>query len=215
MGISSSGSIVFTNDGAAPSCVQLGVHARGTLQRLVVAKEAGTINGGAIRVYDRRGACVGQPDFNTKNGVIVSLADNGGNVRLTSATPHGLSVGDEIEFKDAARVVYPGIYTVSAHISATVVDLNVAFVSNAAGLWQTKPWMPTLLPQMHSILHENVGIGGNYSTFDLGRGYENRDNQDPLTRRRQPALWLEYTPAAGSGTATFQVAYTSVSAETI
>jgi hypothetical protein len=211
MGISASGSTTFTNNGTAVTCVELGVHARGTLQRLIVAKVSGTTLGGTVKIYDRRGACVGQPDLEVKSGAIVSLTDSSSFVRLTSATAHGLGFGDRIEFKDAARVTYPGIHTVTAKVSDTVVDLNVAYTANAAGIWQTEPWVPTQLPQTHLILVDTVSAEGEMVKFDLNRGYENRDNQDSISRRRSPSLWLEYTPAEGSGACVFHVAYTSVS----
>lgn len=212
MSISASGSTTFSNNGTAVTCVPLGVHVRGTLQRLIIAKRSGTTLGGTVKIYDRRGACIGQPDLEVaSSGTIASLADSSTFVRLTSVDAHNLVPGNRIEFKGAARTTYPGIHTVTATISATVVDLDVTYTANAAGIWQTEPWIPTQLPQTHLVLSETVPATGELVMFDLNRGYENRDNQDAISRRRAPRLWMEFTPAAGSESCVFEVAYTSVS----
>lgn len=212
MSITTSGFVGFANNGTAVTCVSLGVHARGTLQRLIVVKKTGTTQGGTVKVYDRRGACFGQPDLEVAgSGTISSITDSSSFVRMTAASAHNLLVGDRIEFKGAAATTYPGVHTVTSVVSPTAVNLNATYTAGATGVWQTEPWIPTQLAPTHLVLSETLPADGELIMFDLNRGYENRDNQDPVTRRRAQRLWLEFTPAVGSGACTFEVAFTSVS----
>ena len=210
MGLSYSNSVAFTTSATLRTCVQVPAHTRGELQRLVLVKTSGTIVGGSISLYDRRGACLGQTDLNvTQAGVVSSVADSGGDALVTTAAVHNVEPGTQIEFKGDLATTYPGLHTVTSVVSDTALLLGTAFASNAAGSWQTAPWIPTLHPDNHLVLIEAVSASGSVRLFDLERAYMNRDNQTEKDRRPTAALWLEYTPTGGSGVANFELAITS------
>jgi hypothetical protein len=191
--------------------VQLGVPTYGRLSRVALSLESGTITGGTLYIYDRKGACQNQLDLNTEASGSAAVADAGGLVQVTTAAPHNLLPGAVIEFKGELRSEYPSLYTVAAIPDATTFVLDTPYVvpANPTGLWQTAPFFPTLNPINHLILVETITATGQLLLPEINRAYQNRDNQVELLRQMTPALWLEYVPQAGSDPAVFQFSFTT------
>lgn len=203
--------IVFNSDGITPTCVQLGVPTYGRLSRIALSLESGTITGGTLYIYDRKGACRDQLDLNTKAAGFAAIADSGGLVEVTTPAPHGILPGTIIEFKGAPRAEYPLLYAVSAIPSPTTFVLDTPYVvpADPLGLWQTAPLFPTLNAINHLVVLETIPVSGELLLLELNRAYQNRDNQNELLRQMTPALWLEYVPQVGSDPAVFQFSHTT------
>jgi len=203
--------ILFDSDGVAPTCAQLGVPTYGRLSRFALSLGVGTITGGTLYIYDRKGACQNELDLNTKASGFATIANAGGLVQVTAPVDHRVYPGDMVEFKGPPRAEYPAVYQVLTIPSSTVFVLDTPYVAPAdpLGLWQTAPMFPTLNPINHVVVVEAVPATGELLLLELNRAYQNRDNQNELLRQMTPALWLEYIPQGGSGAATFQFSYTT------
>jgi hypothetical protein len=124
-----------------------------------------------------------------------------------------MKVGDQFEVKGCEVSNYNTKFTVVKVLDETSVETNVAYTADAtAGYWQTLPWMPTYTPVTHLVIGDDITAGGIFKEYELGRGYENRDNQSQSMRCRHSALWLELNPAAdegeGDNSQVWEVSYT-------
>ena len=188
--------VAFTGVAATPICVELPLPPRGILERLIVTQVSGTPGGGTLSVYNRKGACVGEVDLNVdESGSVTASAGSPGNVLIFFAADHNLKVGDSFEVKGHTEASVNVTHEVVTVVSSTVVVTDIAFVGvGTGGVWQTSPFFPTQHPDSH-LVYEGTVAAGSLKAFDIGRGYENRDNQSETMRARHQALWMEFTPA--------------------
>lgn len=202
--------IVFNSDGVTPTCVEVGVPRQGRLARIALSLQSGSLTGGTLYLYDRKGACQDQLDLNTDASGFAEIADAAGLVEVTTPVPHGILPGVIVEFKGPPRAEYPLLYTVVAIPSETTFVLDTPYVAPAdpLGLWQTKPLFPTLNAINHLVVVESIPVSGEL-WVELNRAYQNRDNQSEKLKQLTSALWLEYVPQVGSAPAVFQFSYTT------
>ena len=196
-----SSTTVFDTAGTTPKCVELPASQRGDLDRVIITQLSGTAMSATFKIYDRRGACAGEPDIHVDNyGSIVSVTNSGGNTAITFDAAHGMQVGDRFEIKENNVTEYNVIHTVTSVTSDTAVVTDIGYTSapSTMGVWQTEPFLPTTSPVGHLLYSGSITAGNDFTAFDLGRGYENRDNQLEVDRLRYNALWLEFTPGAGT-----------------
>ena len=182
---------------------ELPTPAHGLLDRLTVSKLGGALTEVQVRVYNRRGACVGGIDRFCRGGAIDSVADQAGKVRLVTAEPHKFLGGEKLLLKDTDTVLDRVVGTVTAVVDATTVDTDLTHTAVSAGYWQTAPKIYPLLPAEAYLVYSAANIP--VAEFDLDREYENRDNQDEHARTRQTALYLQMNP---NNSGTVVVAYT-------
>jgi len=207
-----------TTTGGVSNCIDLPMPARGTLDRLILKQTTGTDVDFDYTVYNRKGACPTGNDLHVNAGTVTAVVTNGGQAKLTIThdqfEPYGytLQVGDVIYVKGTNVTAYNVIHTIASVDSATEVTTDISYSSaiTTNGLWQDS--VPLVFPRhdptMHLVMAENTGTSGNASAnFDLNRVYENDDNQSFTKRTQATSLWLDLQPA-GSGSKTFEVAYT-------
>lgn len=199
--------VEFDATASTPVCVELPAVPRGLLRRFVIKQVSGTSANGSFTLYDRKGACSQATDLNVKeSGTVTSVANEGGNAKITFGASTGLQVGDTIEIKGNSVADYNTTHTITAKVSDSVFVSDVSYTSAGSnGLWQTSPFMQTYAPLAHVVFTDNVS-SGEFSKYDIYIGFENRDNQSETKRTRYQALWLEFTP---SQTGTFQAAITT------
>ena len=205
--------------GGVSNCIEIPVPPRGVLERIIVKQTAGTDVDFDFVVYNRKGACPSAIDLHVNGGAVTAVVTNGGSVQLTITTTqtypygHELVVGDKLYVKGTNVASYNVVHTIVSVESATLVTTDITYSSaiTTAGVWQDS--VPQVYkrndPTMHIVNESTTGIAGNASAiFDLERTYENADNQDITARRLATSLWVDLQPA-GSGSKTFEVAYTS------
>lgn len=194
-----------------PVAIELPMPPRGVLERVIMTQLDDHPEAAVCNIYDRKGACIAANDLNVKHeGVVASIADNGGQAEITTSEPHNLIVGDEIELKGCVETGYNGLQTVVEVLGDTVLvtDKPYTDVEGFGPLWQTKPFDPTTAPITHLMYTFNKVGGTDYTDFDIGRAYENKDNQSPTMRSRHSALWLEVLTEGAAELLKFQIAYT-------
>ena len=202
------------------NCIDLPMPPRGTLDRLILKQTTGTDVDFDYTVYNRKGACPTGNDLHVNAGTITSIINSGGNAQLSLVhsqfEPYGykLEVGDTIWVKGTNPSTYSGMaHTIASvdNADGTLVTTDISYTGAATGgYWQdNEPQVfPRHDPTMHLVMAENTGTSGNASAnFDMNRVYENDDNQDFIKRTQATSLWLDLQPA-GSGSKTFEVAYT-------
>lgn len=201
-------SISFTTAGQTV-CVRIPVPPRGRLTRLTLVQVAGTAVAGDFKIFDRKGACSVATDLNVRlSGVVSTVATDVSGCRVTFTDTHGLYVGTQFEIKGCSVAAYNVTHTVLSIVNSTTVISDVAFSGNGTGgLWQTLPFLPTRAPITHLLMQEEVFPGEPLQRLELDRVYENRDNQNESTRIASDSLWLEFVPASGSGSATWELGY--------
>ena len=205
--------------GGVSNCIEIPVPPRGVLERIIVKQTAGTDVDFDFVVYNRKGACPSAIDLHVNGGAVTAVVTNGGSSQLTITTTqtypygHELVVGDKLYVKGTNVASYNVVHTIVSVESATLVTTDITYSSaiTTAGVWQDS--VPQVYkrndPTMHIVNESTTGIAGNASAiFDLERTYENADNQDITARRLATSLWVDLQPA-GSGSKTFEVAYTS------
>lgn len=204
--------VPFTVVCGVPAAIALPAPPRGVLDRIILTQLDSHAEAATCNIYDRKGACKAATDLHvTQSGEVVSVvAAGGGDVQITTAAPHYLKVGDQIELKNCVELSYNVLQTVTTVLSDTEVVTNVAYVSDELSgvLWQTKPFLPTYAPVTHLVHTFNKVAGTDYIALDLDYAYENRDNQLEVTRLRTSALYLEVLTVGTAEPLEFQVAYT-------
>ena len=203
----------FDATAGEPVVVELPAPPRGELCRFILQQVSSVVTAAAFAVYDRKGACSIATDREVyASGVIDTVTGDDGKAVVTFTAPHTLKVGDEFEVKGCSVSNYNTKFKVTKVLGDSVVKTDVDYTSDgAAGYWQTLPFMPTYKPVTHLVFEEDVTSGGIIKEYDLGRCYENRDNQSPTLRCRHSALWLELSPAAGGegdNSQVWEVSYT-------
>lgn len=204
--------VPFTVVCGVPAAITLPAPPRGVLDRVVLTQLDSHAEAATCNIYDRRGACKAATDLHvTQSGAVVSVtAEGSGFVQITTALPHQLKVGDQLELKNCVELSYNVLQTVIAVLSDTEVSTNVAYVTDETSgvLWQTKPFLPTYAPVTHLVHTFNKLAGTDYVALDLDYAYENRDNQLEVSRLRGSALYLEVLTVGMAEPLKFQVAYT-------
>lgn len=204
--------VPFTVVCGVPAAIALPAPPRGVLDRVILTQLDSHAEAATCNIYDRKGACKAAIDLHvTQSGEVVSVvAAGGGDVQITTASPHYLKVGDQIELKNCVELSYNVLQTVTTVLSDTEVVTNVAYVSDefSGVLWQTKPFLPTYAPVTHLVHTFNKIAGTDYIALDLDYAYENQDNQIEVTRLRTSALYLEVLTVGTAEPLEFQVAYT-------
>jgi hypothetical protein len=205
--------------GGVPNCIELPMPPRGILDRFIVKQtDSGTPVDFDFIVYNRKGACPTGNDLHVNAGTVTAVVTNGGQAQLTITVtqvyPYGykLKVGDVIYVKGTNVSAYNVVHTIQSVESDTEVTTDISYSSaiTTDGLWQDSvPGVfPRRDPTMHLVNASTTGTAGNASAnFDMNRVYENDDNQDTTKRTQATALWLDLIPG-GSGSQTFEVAYT-------
>jgi hypothetical protein len=194
--------------------VELPAPPRGELSRFILHQISGVVTAASFSVYDRKGACSTANDREVyASGAVQAVAASQSKAAFTFTAQHGMKAGDQFEVKGCDVSGYNTKFTVVSVLSATSVLTNVAYTANAsAGYWQTLPWMPTYTPVTHLVLGDDIAAGGVLKEYDLGRGYENRDNQSQTMRCRHTALWLELNTTtddpSGDNSQVWEVSYT-------
>jgi hypothetical protein len=189
-----------------PLCVELPTPPRGTLERLIVTQTSGAGGASTISVYNRKGACSVAVDLNVdESGEVTDVTESSGQAAVQTSAAHNLKVGDTIEIKGCDVAAYNVTHTVTAVTSDTIVVTDISYTSDGTGgLWQTSPFMPTNNPNSH-LIYTGALVSGSLQAFDIGRGFENRDNQSETKRCRHAGLWAEFTPDV---TASYEIAIT-------
>jgi hypothetical protein len=203
--------ISFSVTCGTPAAIELPAPPRGVLERVILTQVGGGAEAATCNIYDRKGACEAATDLNVAHsGVIAAVADASGFASVTTTAAHNLTVGDSVEFKNCSESTYNVLQTVTAVVSDTQFITDVAYVSpeSAGALWQTAPFNPTTQPITHLVYTFNKLSGTDYSSFDVQRSYENKDNQSNTMRRRASALWLEVLTVGTAETLNFEIAYT-------
>ncbi len=192
--------VQFDATAGQQSVVELPAPPRGELTRFILHQISGVVTGASFSVYDRKGACTTANDREVyASGTVASVTGSGGKAVFGFDTdPHKMQVGDQFEVKGCSVSNYNTKFTVTAVLNELTVKTDVTYTANATGgYWQTLPWMQTYTPVTHLILGDDIAVGGIFKEYDLGRGYENRDNQSQTMRCRHTAMWLELNPGAG------------------
>ena len=212
-----------TTTGGVSNCIDLPMPARGTLDRLILKQTAGADVDFDYTVYNRKGACPAGNDLHVNAGTVVSIGNNNGSqftITHDQFEPYGykLQVGDKLWVKGVSPSGYNstggnGPHTIVSvdNAAGTLITTNFSYIgAGLYGYWQDNDpkVFPIHDPTMHLVMAENTGTSGNASAnFDMNRIYENDDNQDFTKRTQATSLWLDLQPA-GSGSKTFEVAYT-------
>lgn len=204
--------VPFTVTCGIPAAIALPTPPRGVLDRVILTQLDTHAEAATCNIYDRRGACKAATDLHVaQSGEIVSVtAAGGGTVKITTALPQQLKVGDQLELKNCVELSYNTLQTVIEVLSDTEVVTDVVYVSDETWgvLWQTKPFLPTYAPVTHLVHTFSKLAGTDYIELDLDYAYENRDNQSEVTRLRTGSLYLEVLTEGAAELLEFQVAYT-------
>ncbi len=213
--------VAFSGSSAVVTSLELPAPTNGVLERVIIIQTNPTVavGSGTFKIYDRKSACIGLTDLNVKaSGTVSSVTtSNIGVITLVSSASHNLGAGDTFFIKDCADTTYNLNYQVTAVNSSTSVTISpltgtpADSSSASSGVWQTHPFNTRTSPVTNLIYSGTLTAGVTFQQFNLGRSYENKDNQDINLRSRHTGFWLEFTPAALSPAVTldWEIAYTS------
>lgn len=204
-------SVQFEASSTTPVCVRVNVPFRGRLTRFVLEQVGGTAIAAKVKLYDRRGACSVANDVNVRlSGEVDTVTTHIDGSQVLFTEPHGLFPGDRIEVKTCSVDAYNTTHIVLAVIDDSTIVSNVSYDTSdgAGGYWQTPPFLTTRAPSTHLLLQDDVYPNSPIVRLDIDRPYENRDNQNELTRLLNDALWLEFTPLDDEGVTLWELGYT-------
>jgi hypothetical protein len=201
--------VQFSSASASPICVRIPSPPRGKLTRLTLKRTGGASLTGTFTIYDRKGACAGETDLNVRlSGDVATVVTSGGKARVAFTDAHGLYVGDTFEIKESSIAAYNVTHTVTSIVDDDTVVTDVNYTADGAGgLWQTLPFLPTRDPSGHIVFTGTVAAAATTVHVNLDIPYENRDNQNEVTRIATGALWLEFTASAVTA-ATWELGFT-------